>query len=172
MSWWVPKEKGKTGTNSNPPKKLSSTNKIHFKTLDHHRSRRQFTIQALKTKSEATYRICIKHIYKILNRMFILKVHERGKQTIYPRESLKNIQYLLFCDRLICGLWVGFRCRSKNRVNVDINKRKQLRMEWSGGFTELPIDPVLEKNMPLHVQFQSWRAFFFFWLQVHPLLTS
>lgn len=35
-------------------------------------------------------------------------------------------------------------------------------MEWSGGFTELPIDPVLEKNMPLHVQFQSWRAFFFF----------
>lgn len=45
-------------------------------------------------------------------------------------------------------------------------------MEWSGGFTELPIDPVLEKNMPLHVQFQSWRAFFFFWLQVHPLLTS
>lgn len=21
-------------------------------------------------------------------------------------------------------------------------------MEWSGGFTELPIDPVLEKNMP------------------------
>ena len=74
---------------------------------------------------------------------------------------MKNIQYLLFRDRLICGLWVGFRCRSKNRVNVDINKRKQLRMEWSGGFTELPIDPVLEKTMPLHVQFPSWRAIFF-----------
>lgn len=75
-----------------------------------------------------------------------IKVHERSKQTIYPRQSLKNIQYLLLCDRLICGLWVGFRCRSKNGVNVDINERKQLRMEWSGGFTELPIDPVLEKT--------------------------
>lgn len=59
---------------------------------------------------------------------------------------MKNIQYLLFRDRLVGGLRVGLRCRSKNGVNVDINKRKQLRVERSGGFTELPIDPVLGKN--------------------------
>ena len=89
-----------------------------------------------------------------------MKVHERSKQIVYPRESLKNIQYLLFRDRLICGLWVGFRCRSKNRVNVDINKRKQLRMEWGGGFTELPIDPVLEKNLHYTFSFKAGGQFF------------
>lgn len=151
---WVPTEKGKTGTNGNPPQNLSSTDKIHLKTHDHHCSRRQFTTQALKTKSQATF--CEVYLQNTEPHVHI-KVHERSKQIIYPRESLKNIQYLLFRDRLICGLWVGFRCRSKDRVNVDIDKRKQLRVEGSGGFTELPIDPVLEKDMPLRDRFQSWQ---------------
>lgn len=71
---------------------------------------------------------------------------------------MKNIQYLLFRDRLICGLWVGFSCRIENGVDIDINKRKQLRMERGGGFTELPIDPVLENNVPCHIHIQSSRA--------------
>lgn len=78
------------------------------------------------------------------------KVQERSKQDDYPRESLENIQDLLLCDRLVGGLWVGFRGRSEDGVNVDINEGKQLRVQRGGGFTELPIDPVLQENIPWH----------------------
>lgn len=98
------------------------------------------------------------------------RVRERSKQVIYPRESLKNIQYLLLRDRLIRGLRVGFRRRSEDRVNVDIDKREQLRMEWGGGFTELPVDPVLEGTKASHIQFPSWRAILC--LQLCHFLTS
>ena len=59
---------------------------------------------------------------------------------------MENIEDLLFCDRLVGGLWVGFRCRSEDGVNVDINEGKQLGVQWGGGFTELPIDPVLQEH--------------------------
>lgn len=94
----------------------------------------------MKTKSEAATQIQNPEPHAH-------KVQEKFKLHDYPRESLENIEDLLFCDRLVGGLWVGFRCRSEDGVNVDINEGKQLGVQWGGGFTELPIDPVLQDNI-------------------------
>lgn len=120
---------------------MGSMNKIHFCTHNHHCRAKQLTTQGLKTKIQLSP--CKTSIHSMYWTTPTLTVK---KWRVYPSEPLKNIQYLLFCDRLVCGFWVGFWCRSKNGVNVDINKRKQLRVERSGGFTELPVNPVLEKK--------------------------
>lgn len=108
--------------------------KIHFKTHDYQWKQKRETTQIQNPEPRPH------------------KVEERFKQGDYPRESLENIEDLLLCDRLVGGLWVGFRCRSEDGVNVDINEGKQLRVQRGGGFTELPIDPVLWENTPWHEQ--------------------
>lgn len=102
----------------------------------------QFMVQVLNM---ATVRMYNRKIFQCC-RIWGGACKSQTKAVIYPSEPLKNIQDLLLCDGLVGRLRVGLGCRSKNRVDVDINERKQLRMEWGSGFTQLSINPVLEQT--------------------------